>query len=235
MKNTVVSKFSTFFLSLIFLLIVVSFLFGDYNNFSTASSQDVASVNGLPVTQREYQMRLTQQVEFFSQMMGGQMTQAQMEQMGIKDTVLGGLVQQKLLLSTGLEMGLTMSEDELKQEIRKLPYFQTNGKFDVNKYKQLLAANQYSPAQFEEMISHDMTTKKMDTMLNQAMVSDDMARDILRFKMTGVKTESVRIERQDLVSQVTVTEAEAKAFADDKANDRLLKDLYKENEATSGD
>ena len=231
MKNTLVTKFSTFFLSLIFLLIVVSFLFGDYNNFSTASSQDVASVNGLPVTQREYQMRLTQQVEFFSQMMGGQMTQAQMEQMGVKDTVLGGLVQQKLLLSTGLDMGLTMSEAELKQEIKKLPYFLTNGKFDVNKYKGLLGANQYSPAQFEEMISHDMTTRKMDAMLNQVMVSDDMARDILRFKMSGVKTESVRIERQDLVSQVLVTEAEAKEFANDKANERLLQDLYKENEA----
>lgn len=231
MKNTVVSKFSTFFLSLIFLLIVVSFLFGDYNNFTTASSQDVASVNGLPVTQREYQMRLSQQVEFFSQMMGGQMTQQQMEQMGIKDTVLGGLVQQKLLLSNGLDMGITMSESDLKEEIRKLPYFQTNGKFDVNKYKGLLGANQYTPAQFEEMISHDMITRRMDQMLNQMMVSDNLARDILRFKMAAVKTESVRVERQDLVSAVVVTASEAQAFADDKNNEKLLQDVYKENAA----
>lgn len=229
MKSTFVSKFSTFFLSLIFMLIVVSFLFGDYNNFTTASTQDVANVNGLPVTQREYQMRLAQQVEFFSQMMGGQMTQAQMEQMGIKDTVLGGLIQQKLLLSAGIDMGLTLSEAELKEEIKKLPYFQTGGRFDVTKYKGLLASNQYTPAQFEEMIGHDMTTRKMDQVLNHVLVSDDMARDILRFKMTGVKTESIRVERQDLVEQVEVTTAEAKQFADDKANERLLEDLYKEN------
>jgi DNA repair exonuclease SbcCD ATPase subunit len=120
MKNSLVTKLSTFFLSLIFLLIVVSFLFGNYDGFTAASSQDVASVDGLPVTTREYQMRLSQQVEFFSQMMGGQMTQQQMEQMGIKDTVLSGLVQQKLLLSTGRKMGLALSEAELKDEIKKL-------------------------------------------------------------------------------------------------------------------
>lgn len=231
MKSTLVTKFSTFFLSLIFMLIIVSFLFGNYDNFSAASGQDVATVNGLPVTQREYQMRLSQQVEFFGQMMGGQMTQAQIEQMGVKDTVLGGLVQQKLLLSTGMDMGMTLSEAELKQEIKKLPYFQTNNQFDVTKYKALLASNQYTPAQFEEMIMHDMTTRKMDQMLNQVMVSDDMARDILKFKLNGVKTDSVRVERQDLVALVKVTPAEAQAFAADEKNTRLLEDMYKENTA----
>ena len=229
MNNTLITKFSTFFLSLLFLLIIVSFLFGDYKNFSSASPQDVASVDGLSITQREYQMRLAQQVEFFSQMMGGQMTQQQMAQMGIKDTVLGGLVQQKLILNAGMKMGLTLSEAELKEEIKKLPYFQTSGKFDVNKYRGLLQANNYTPAQFEEMIGHDMTTRKMDQMLNTMIVSDSLAKDILQFKTNIVKTDSVKVERQDLVSQVNVTPAEAKEFANDEKNARLLEDMYKEN------
>lgn len=229
MNNTLITKFSTFFLSLLFLLIIVSFLFGDYKNFSSASPQDVASVDGLSITQREYQMRLAQQVEFFSQMMGGQMTQQQMAQMGIKDTVLGGLVQQKLILNAGMKMGLTLSEAELKEEIKKLPYFQTSGKFDVNKYRGLLQANNYTPAQFEEMIGHDMTTRKMDQMLNTMIVSDSLAKDILEFKTNIVKTDSVKVERQDLVSLVNVTPAEAKEFANDEKNARLLEDMYKEN------
>lgn len=229
MNNSLITKFSTFFLSLLFMLIIVSFLFGDYKNFSSASPQDVASVDGISITQREYQMRLAQQVEFFSQMMGGQMTQQQMAQMGIKDTVLGGLVQQKLLLNAGMKMGLTLSEAELKEEIKKLPYFQTSGKFDVNKYRGLLQANNYTPTQFEEMIGHDMTTRKMDQMLNTMIVSDKLAKDILTFKTNIVKTDSVRVERQDLVSQVSVTSSEAKEFAADEKNARLLEDMYKEN------
>lgn len=229
MKNSFVSKFSTFFLSAIFLTIIVSFLFGNYDNFTAASSQDVASVDGYPITQREYQMRLSQQVEFFSQMMGGQMTQQQMEQMGLKDTVLSGLVQQKLLLEAGEKMGLTLSRDELKEEIKKLPYFVTGNQFDVAKYRALLQQNNYTPAQFETLIGHDMTTRKMDQMVNQVVVSDALARDILTFKLHGIRTESVRIERQDLVTQVTVSDAEAAIFADKPENKALLESLYKEN------
>ncbi|MBY0518411.1 MAG: SurA N-terminal domain-containing protein [Bacteriovoracaceae bacterium] len=229
MKNTFATKAATFLLSLVFILIIVSFLFGNYDNFSSASPQDVATVEGLPISPREYQMRLSQQVEFFNQMMGGNITPQQIQQMGIKETVLGQLIQGKLLLSYGLKNGLSLSESELKEDIKKLPYFQREGKFDVVLYRNLLASNQYTPTQFEEMIGFDVASRKMEQMISAQKASEGMARDILRFKMNAVKTEAVRVERQNLISLIDVTPAEAKEFADKAENNKLLTDMYQEN------
>jgi peptidyl-prolyl cis-trans isomerase D len=127
MKKPLVAKISTIAIGILFTLIIVSFLFGDFNRDGAVSVQDVGSVNGHTITPREFQMRLAQQVEFFGQMMGGSMTPQQIEQMGIKETVLSGIIQSKLLLSAGEKMGLVLSEDEVKAEIKKLPPFQQNG------------------------------------------------------------------------------------------------------------
>lgn len=229
MKNSFVSKIATFVLSLVFLLIIVSFLFGDYQNQGSASPQDVASVDGLSITPREFNMRLSQQVEFFNQMMGQQLTPQQIQQMGIKETVLGQLVQGKLLLSFGMKNGFNLSEAELKDEIKRLPYFQRDGRFDVGLYRGLLAQNQYTPAQFEETIGQDVASRKIEQMLSTQVISENLARDILRFKLTGVKTEALRVERQDLVSLIEVTSQEATEFANKPENKKLLEDMYQES------
>jgi len=121
-------------------------------------------------------------------MMGGKMTPQQISQMGIKETVLGQIIQTKLLLSFGLTNGLALSEDEVKSEIKKLPYFQRDGKFDVGLYRNLMQSNGYNPAQFEEMISFDMATRKVEQMISSQSVSEGLASDVLRFKIPSVKT-----------------------------------------------
>jgi peptidyl-prolyl cis-trans isomerase D len=229
MKKPLVTKISTFAVGIVFTLIIVSFLFGDFNRDGTVSVQDIGSVNGHTITPREYQMRLAQQIEFFGQMMGGSMTPQQIEQMGIKETVLSGIIQQKLLLSAGQKMGLVLSDDEVKAEIKKLPPFQQNGQFSVTLYRNLLEANQYTPAQFEDMISNDVTTRKMEQMIAATSTSQNMARDVLNFKLQGSKVEALRMERQDLVSNIPVTDAEASEFGAIAENKKLLEDMYQEN------
>ena len=228
MNNSFTSKAATFLISILFLLIIVSFLFGDYGRSGSSSPQDVASVDGLPVTTREYQMRLSQQVEFFNQMMGGKMTPQQIEQMGVKETVLGQIIQTKLLLSFGLNNGLALSEDEVKSEIKKLPYFQRDGKFDVGLYRNLMQSNGYNPAQFEEMISFDMATRKIEQLVSSQSVSEGLAADVLRFKMSAVKVDALRIERTDLINLIEVSSTESTEFANKPENKKLLEDMYQE-------
>ena len=197
MKNAFASKMSYFILTFIFLIITASFLFSGFDNFSMGGgSSNVAEVDGTPVTYKEYQMALSRQVEMFNQMMGGSgITQKQLEEMGIKDSVVDGLIQQKLILNAGRDMGLVVSLDEVKNEIRNMPYFKTNNQFDVNLYRNALQSNGYVPAQFEELISNDLKQKKVDELLTSTIVSEQFVADVLRFKGTGVKVEGVKIGR----------------------------------------
>lgn len=230
MKKTFTSKFAYVILSFVFFIIIASFLFSNFADFSLGSSKEVASVDGTPVTTREYQMALQRQIEFFSQMMGGgNVDPKQLEALGIKQTVLNGLIQQKLILNATKEIGLNVSLEEVKSEIKALPYFQTANKFDVNLYRNVLQSNGYTPAQFEELVGNDTKQKKMEEIFQATLVSPNYSKDILRFKNDKIIVTAVKIPRQSLAPMVSVSEDEIKAYVADAANTKMLQGVYDEN------
>jgi peptidyl-prolyl cis-trans isomerase D len=230
MNKTFTSKIAYIILSFVFFIIIASFLFSNFSDFSLGSSKEVASVDGTPVTTREYQMALSRQIEFFSQMMGGgNIDQKQLEALGIKQTVLNGLIQQKLLLNAANQMGLNVSLDEVKSEIKNLPYFQTANKFDVNLYRNVLQSNGYTPGQFEELVGSDTKQRKMEEIFQSTIVSPNYTKDILRFKNDKIIVTAVKIPRQSLAPMVSVSADEIKAYVADSANMKTLQGVYDEN------
>jgi peptidyl-prolyl cis-trans isomerase D len=232
MKNAFASKMSYFILTFIFLIITASFLFSGFDNFSIGGGKNVATVDGTPITIKEYQMALNRQVEFFNQMMGGKgMTQKQLEQMGIKQSVMNGLIQQKLISNTADSLGLVVSLNEIKNEIKNLPYFKRNEQFDVNMYRNVLQSNGYSPAQFEELIGNDLKQKKVDALFNSTLVSENYIKDVLNFKNNSINVHAIKIGRQSLAPLISVSEEEIKSYLSNTNNQKLLESAYEENKA----
>lgn len=194
------------------------------------SSQQVGTVDGTAISYKEYANALNRQVEFFNQMMGGKgLTQKQLEEMGIKQSVLNGLIQQKLILNTADKMGIVVSLDEVKNEIKSMQYFKTNNQFDVNLYRNMLQGNGYTPGQFEELVGNDLKQKKVDSLFNSVLVSENYVQDILKFKSNIVTVQGVKIGRQSLSPLVSISEEEVKAFVAKPENQKLLESAYKEN------
>lgn len=230
MKNAFANKISYFILTFLFLIITASFLFTGFDNFSLGGGQNVATVDGTPVTIKEYQTALTRQVEFFSQMMGGQgLTQKQLEDMGIKQSVLNGLIQQKLILNTADQIGYVVSLDEVKNEIKSMPYFKTNNQFDVSLYRNMLQSNGYVPSQFEELVANDLKQKKVDELFSTTLISESYVKDVLKFKNNLVTVQGIKVSRQALAPLVSVSEAEIKAYIANPENQKALEMAYTEN------
>lgn len=232
MKNAFASKMSYFILTFLFLIIMASFLFSGYDNFSLGGGKNVATVDGNEVTIKEYQIALNRQVEFFNQMMGGKgMTQKQLEEMGIKQSVMNGLIQQKLIANTAESMGFVVSLEEIKNEIKNLPYFKRNEQFDVNLYRNVLQSNGYTPTQFEELISNDLKQKKVDELFSTTLISENAVKDILNFKNNGTNVTAIKISRQSLAPLVSVSEQEIKDYIAKPENKKSLEAAYTENYA----
>jgi peptidyl-prolyl cis-trans isomerase D len=232
MKNAFASKMSYFILTFVFLIIIASFLFSGFNSISLDGGKNVATVDGTPVTIKEYQVALTRQVDFFNQMMGGKgMSQKQLEEMGIKQSVMNGLIQQKLIANTADSMGLVVSLEEIKAEIKNLPYFKKNEQFDVNLYRNVLQSNGYSPTQFEELIGNDLKQKKVDELFNTTVISENQVKDVLNFKNNGLNVHAIKISRQSLAPLVSVSEEEIKAYVANAENKAALEAAYTDNYA----
>lgn len=234
MKHVFAGRAAYFILTFLFAIIIASFLFTGIDSFNAGlgmgGSSNVATVDGNPITTREYQTALQRQVEFFNQMMGDKgLTQKQLEEMGIKQNVLNQLIQQKLVQNTADQMGLVVSIEEVKNEIRNLPYFKTNNQFDVNLYRNALQNNGYTPTQFEQLIASDLKQKKIDEIFESLLVSENAVKDIKRFKANKASLEGFKVSRQALAPLISISDAEVKAFLADEKNKKTLEEAYEDN------
>ncbi len=232
MRNAFASKMSYFILTFIFLIITASFLFSGFDKFSLGGGKNVATVDGTEITIKEYKNAMNRQIEFFTQMMGGKgMTQKQLEEMGIKQSVMNGLVQQKLIANTADSMGLVVSLEEIKSEIKNLAYFKKNDQFDVNTYRNVLQSNGYSPTQFEELIGNDLKQKKVDELFATTLVSENFVKDVLNFKNNTINVHAIKVSRHALAPLVSVSEDEIKAYIAKPENSKYLEAAYTESYA----
>jgi peptidyl-prolyl cis-trans isomerase D len=126
-------------------------------------------------------------------------------------------------------MGLAVSLDEIKNEIKNLPYFKRNNQFDVNMYRNVLQGNGYTPTQFEDLISSDLKQKKVDELFSTTLVSENLARDIVNFKAKGVEVSAIKVGRQSLAPLITVSEQEISDYLAKSENKKSLEEAYKDN------
>jgi peptidyl-prolyl cis-trans isomerase D len=127
-------------------VIAITFIVGmgwwGYGGFSTDT---VATVGPLKVSRDEYVRRYKTLSEFAKkQNLPDAIKDEVLRQMAVEQ-----MAEEKLWRLVADEMGLTLSPDELHAAVTQLPEFQTNGKFDPDRYTRLLAFNHLTPAQFE--------------------------------------------------------------------------------------
>lgn len=225
MINKVTSKISYVILTFFIVAIIVSFALTGFEGFN-ASSGSVAKVDGEPITLREYNNVLTQELQRYAQIFGKDLTNQQIQQFRIKENALRNLVQQQLLTNYAKEIGLNASPSETKERIKKLDYFQTSGKFDVNKYRGLLAANQLSPSGFEEMISQEIVLEKLQGLLINVPVSNEATKEMLLMSSQGGSAHLVTIDKEAMTQNLEVSAKEISDFLSEEKNQKIAQSLY---------
>jgi peptidyl-prolyl cis-trans isomerase D len=234
MNNKFTSKSATIMVSGMLFLITLSFILTGFQSdisFVGGSSTDVATVDGNGVTMREYQFALNQQLDFYRRMVGGKdLTEAQIEQFGIRQMVLKRLVEKKLLENFGKDNGLYFSQDKLAKTIKELPYFKRDNQFDVNLYKNLLAQNGFNPSQFEEQIAHDESARLVDTSLNSlSITSDNYSKLIHSIEEDAFMVNAVQFSKESLRKSLKVETKAIETYLANAENKKKLTDIYNQN------
>ncbi len=126
-----------------FLLVETSGLLG---RTPLTATTPVATVNGRDILYTDWYQRVQRQLEGEQQRAGRSLTQDEVRQ--IEDGVLDQMVMELLLEQEYRRRGITVTDDELRQFarfappdwLRASPELQTEGRFDPEKYRRLLAS-----------------------------------------------------------------------------------------------
>jgi peptidyl-prolyl cis-trans isomerase D len=101
--------------------------------------------------------RLEQQFgEYFSQISSDPSYMAR-----VRENVIERLVQQELQTQLANELGLRVSDEALKEEIRGIPSFQIAGQFSNDRYIQVIRQMNYQPDAFRDYLRTEMTRSQL--------------------------------------------------------------------------
>ena len=128
-------------------LICIPFALWGINNYIDAGGESsVASVGPKDFYQRD----VTKAYEQYSQNFKGM----GIDEVALKSQALQKLIKDEVLLQYVHSQGLVVTDDEARDFIKSLPYFQVDGKFDDKQYKALLGSQRISSAEFVNRIKN---------------------------------------------------------------------------------
>lgn len=145
MLTTIREKAQGAFAWIILISICVPFaLWGIQNYIDTAKEMPVASVGDKDFYQRDVNKAYEQYAQNFRGM--------NIDEQLLKSQALDKLIKDEVLLQYTHDEGLVTTDASTREFIKTLPYFQTEGKFDEQRYKSLLTTQRMSSTEFVNKI-----------------------------------------------------------------------------------
>ena len=204
------------------LVIIVVFVFWGVGTNRGNGQRAVVTVNGEAVSLIEYQQAYDQAAKRLRRQLGGNLPPGFLDSLGLKDKVIDDLVQRLLFRQAAREMGIIVTDDEVRDKIAGMEVFKNNGAFDPSWYRQVLASSRTTTTEFEAATRNDLLMSKlMDFISGFAEVADSELKDRFDFRFGERRVEWVKLAADDFRDKVEVDEAGlGKFFAAHKADYR---------------
>ena len=153
------------FLAITMGFIAISFIVGmGWWGFGQESGSAVATVGDLSISSDEFKRAYENTYRFYKEKVPGDFKDET-----IKQYVVEQLVDNRVWLIAAHNMGLTISDEDLRESIMQIPEFQRNGRFDPEHYQRLLAANHLTPSMFEAVQAKELLTLKARMTVSDAV------------------------------------------------------------------
>ncbi len=150
----------------ILVMIIISFLF--FGIYPSSSGAGVAArVNGDVITATELNRVYQNMMETYRQIFKDQFNDSLVK--GLRSQALRDLINNRLLVQKAGKIGLTVSDEEVRQAIMNVPQFSVQGQFDRPTYERYLDYVNQKPGAFEESQREYLLRQKMERLIEQGV------------------------------------------------------------------
>ncbi len=162
---------------IILILITVPFvLWGIGNYFDISKEKPIAVVGKREFFERDL-------IRLYEQQYAHLLNQRPGSEQELKQQALDQLINDELLFQAAVEQNLVVSDTQVAKFIRSLPFFQTNGRFDEEKYQRLLANEGLSSEQFIAQVRQSLLLDQLrQGIINSSFATDHEAETFYRLQ-----------------------------------------------------
>lgn len=219
-------------LKIILALIILSFVLTGVGNYLIGGSGDYAAkVNGQVIERAQLEQAFQSERSRMQQQLGDQFSalagnEGYMQQM--RHQALSQLIDNMLLDQYAKKLGLSVSDDQVKDAIRKAPYFQTNGQFDNAKYLDLISRMGYTADNFAQSMRQQLVNQQVIQAFGQSgfvlpSESQSMAALVLQERNVRLAT----LDLKALQAKQVVTDDELKDYYSQNKNSFIAPEQVK--------
>jgi len=172
-----------------------------------------AMVNGELITTQAYQSAYHDLMDTFQKQYKDLWNDDLIKALDVKNLALRNLINQILIEQEAHRLGLEVTDDEIQKAVMGYSAFQVNGRFDMDRYQDLLGYKRLTPEDFEEMLRQELLNGKLRQFLAAfSNVTDQEVRDNFTFNHEKIKISFVQFTPDKFRDDVQLNESETKDF-----------------------
>ncbi|WP_375739530.1 SurA N-terminal domain-containing protein [Pseudomonas boanensis] len=123
---------------------------------ATSNRQNAAEVNGEEISLDQLSEAVNLQRRQLQQQLGKDFDASLLDEKLLREAALKGLIERKLLLQGAQSADFAFSQSAVDQLILQTPEFQVDGKFNADRFDQVIRQMNYNRLQFREMLEQEM-------------------------------------------------------------------------------
>jgi len=136
---------------------------------SGPSGAYAAKVNGEVVLLSDFQNEYRNTYRNYERMLGDKFSPELMKSLNLPMQVVLSLVDRKLWLSLGHKLGLSATDEEVRDALLNMQGFQTNGRFNSRRYQDILDRIHSTPEEFENGLREDIVIRQARQIVGSAV------------------------------------------------------------------
>lgn len=219
-------------LKIILGLIIVSFVLTGVGNYLIGGNSNYAAkVNGQEINRAQFEGEVMRERTRLQNELGEQFSVLAADENFMKrkrQEVLNQMIDQALLDQYAKSLGLGISDAQIKQAIFNTPMFQTDGKFDNQRFTSLLAANQLTPDSYAQSLRNQLLNQQVvNAVLGTDFTLKGEADEIAALVSQQRVVRQAAIDVKALAAKQQISDAEINAWYNAHKNEYLTPEQYR--------
>jgi len=206
----------------ILIVIILSFALAGVSGYLGTTSENAAvTVNGETISQQSVEQAYQNERASLQQRYGEQFDSFASSPnfaQQVRSQATQTLITERLIAQAVEEMGLRVSDEQVKEAIRNRPEFQVDGKFDNNLYLSLLRNNNIAPSDFIENFKTDLVrTQLLEALVGSEFVLPSEVDQASQLQGQKRVARILNIKSDDFLTNKDVTPEEVEAYYSDNS------------------
>jgi peptidyl-prolyl cis-trans isomerase D len=198
--------------------IIVVFIFWYGYSYRAGRVNQIATVDGSPISIEEFRNVYDQTLELYRRQFGDRLDDKLIQSLNLKKQALDEIISHRLLLQEAARLEFRVPDQELLSVIQQQPAFQRNGRFDQRVYERILKSNRITPEIFERRQKQELLMEKVQGFyLGGLKVSEGEALDTYKWLNEKVNLDYV-VFKPDEYGDMAVSEEEIRAYFSEHKN-----------------